>query len=57
MKLVLFQASEQSEPTPGLLNERGVVSIAGTVERGHTPQLTMQGLIDGFDRLRPVPGA
>ena len=54
MKLVLFQTSEQSEPTPGLLTERGVVSLAGTVERGHTPQLTMQALIDGFDRLRPA---
>ena len=56
MKLVLFQTSERGEPTPGLLTERGVVSLAGTAERGHTPQLTMQGLIDGFDRMRPALG-
>jgi 2-keto-4-pentenoate hydratase/2-oxohepta-3-ene-1,7-dioic acid hydratase in catechol pathway len=53
MKLVMFEASGQSEMAPGLLTERGVVSLAGTVERGYTPQLTMQNLIDGFDRLRP----
>ncbi len=53
MKLVLFEASGQSEAAPGLLTERGVVSLAGAVERGHTPQLTMQNLIDGFERLRP----
>mgnify|MGYP003693634839 CR=1 FL=1 len=39
------------EPTPGLLTERGVVGLAGAVERGHTPQLTMQGLIDGFEQI------
>jgi 2-keto-4-pentenoate hydratase/2-oxohepta-3-ene-1,7-dioic acid hydratase in catechol pathway len=54
MKLVLFETSEGREPTPGLLTARGVVSLAGTVAPGHTPQLTMQGLIDGFDRLRPA---
>src|SRR5438132_1462201 len=53
MKLVLFQASEREEPTPGLLTERGVVGLADAVERGYTPQLTMQRLIDGFERLRP----
>jgi hypothetical protein len=54
MKLVLFETSERREPTPGLLTERGIVGLADTVERGHTPQLTMQGLIDQFDRLRPA---
>jgi 2-keto-4-pentenoate hydratase/2-oxohepta-3-ene-1,7-dioic acid hydratase in catechol pathway len=54
MKLVLFQTSEQSEPTPGLVTERGIVSIDDTVDLGHTPQLTMQGVIDEFDRLRPA---
>ena len=53
MKLVLFETSERREATPGLLTGRGVVSLAGTVGHGHTPQLTMQGLIDDFDRLRP----
>ena len=51
MKLVLFQTSGRDEPLPGLLTERGVVDIAGIAEKGHTPQLTMQALIDGFDRL------
>src|SRR6516164_5025735 len=54
MKLVLFQTSERVEPTPGLLTERGVVGLVGTVEEGHTPQLTMQGLIDRFEQLRPA---
>jgi len=53
MKLVLFQAPERAEPSPGLLTERGVIDISGIVERSYTPQLTMQGLIDAFDRLRP----
>ena len=53
MKLVMFQTGGQSEPVPGLLTDRGVVGLGGIVERGHTPQLTMQNLIDGFDRLRP----
>jgi len=51
---VLFETSEQAEPTAGLLTERGIVSLTSTVERGYTPQLTMQSLIDGFDRLRPA---
>jgi 2-keto-4-pentenoate hydratase/2-oxohepta-3-ene-1,7-dioic acid hydratase in catechol pathway len=54
MKLVLFQTSEQSEPTPGLVTERGIVSIDDAVDLGHTLQLTMQGVIDEFDRLRPA---
>jgi 2-keto-4-pentenoate hydratase/2-oxohepta-3-ene-1,7-dioic acid hydratase in catechol pathway len=53
MKLVLFETPGTAEPVPGLLTERGVVSLAGVVERGYTPQSTMQHLIDGFDRLRP----
>jgi len=54
MKLVLFQPSEGGEPAPGLFTERGVVSLAGTVERRHTPQLTMQGVNDEFGWLRPT---
>src|SRR5215813_12274225 len=54
MKLVLFQTSGRDEPTPGLLTERGVVDISGVTAKGHTPQLTMQALIDGFGRLRPT---
>jgi 2-keto-4-pentenoate hydratase/2-oxohepta-3-ene-1,7-dioic acid hydratase in catechol pathway len=54
MKLVLIQPSEGGEPSPGLLTRRGVVNLDGTVERRQTPQLTMQGVIDEFDRLRPA---
>jgi 2-keto-4-pentenoate hydratase/2-oxohepta-3-ene-1,7-dioic acid hydratase in catechol pathway len=53
MKLVMFEREGGGEPTPGLLTDRGVVSLDGVLERGYTPQLTLQNLIDGFDRLRP----
>jgi 2-keto-4-pentenoate hydratase/2-oxohepta-3-ene-1,7-dioic acid hydratase in catechol pathway len=53
MKVVLFQTSGHDEPVPGLLTDRGVVDVAGIGEKGDTPQVTMQALIDGFDRLRP----
>ncbi|HEX5319232.1 MAG TPA: fumarylacetoacetate hydrolase family protein [Stellaceae bacterium] len=52
MKLVLFDKG--GEPVPGVLTGRGVVDVSGAVEKSYTPQLTMQGLIDGFDRLRPA---
>jgi len=54
MRLVLFQAANSAEPTPGILTERGVVDISGAVAKSYTSQLTMQGIIDGFDRLRPA---
>lgn len=54
MKLVLFRAGAAGEPAPGLLTDRGVIDISGIVAKSYTPQLTMQGLIDGFDRLRPT---
>jgi 2-keto-4-pentenoate hydratase/2-oxohepta-3-ene-1,7-dioic acid hydratase in catechol pathway len=54
MKLVLFQTSGRDEPVPGVLTERGVVDISDVAEKSHTPQLTMQAVIDGFDRLRPI---
>jgi 2-keto-4-pentenoate hydratase/2-oxohepta-3-ene-1,7-dioic acid hydratase in catechol pathway len=53
VKLVLFQGRGSPEILPGLLTERGVVDVSHAVTRGHTPQLTMQGIIDEFDRLRP----
>src|SRR6202044_3814871 len=53
MKLVLFQGAGHDEPVPGLLTDRGMVSVAPVVERQYTPQLTMQWIIDNFDRLRP----
>ena len=51
MKLVLFESAGHHEPVPGLMTERGIVSLAPAVERQHTPQLTMQWIIDHFDRL------
>jgi hypothetical protein len=54
MKLVLFEAAGETGPQPGLLTERGVVGIAGAVAKSYTPQLTMVGIIDNFDRLRPA---
>src|SRR5258708_7827167 len=54
MRLVLFESPDHAEPTPGLLTERGIVDISGAVAKGYTPQLTMQGIIDGFDRLHPA---
>ena len=54
MKLVLFENPGDSEPRPGLLTGRGVVDISGHVAQSYTPQLTMQGIIDDFERLRPA---
>jgi 2-keto-4-pentenoate hydratase/2-oxohepta-3-ene-1,7-dioic acid hydratase in catechol pathway len=54
MKLALFQNAGGGDVLPGLLTDRGVVNIAQAVRPGYTPQLTMQGFIDDFDRLRPA---
>ena len=54
MKLVLFQAPSGGEISPGVLTERGIVDISAAVKKGYTPQLTMQGIIDAFDALRPA---
>ena len=54
MKLVMFQIAGKPDVMPGLLTDRGVVSIADAVPRGATPQSTMTGVIDNFDRLRPA---
>ena len=55
MKLVLFQAAcRRPRFCPGLLTDRGVVDISGAVKKGYTPQLTMQGIIDDFDGLKPA---
>src|SRR5438046_7996824 len=53
MKLCLFQPSATSEIVPGAITDRGVVDISEAVLFHQTPQLTMQGIIDDFDRLRP----
>lgn len=52
MKLVLFQAG-QGEVRPGLMTARGIVDIAAAVPHGYTPELTMEGIIDRFEELRP----
>ena len=54
MRLVLFQTTGASDVRPGLLTERGVVSIADLVPAGATPQGTMVNIIDGFAGLRPA---
>jgi len=54
VRLVLFETTPGRDPVPGLLTDRGVVSIASMVRAGHTPQATMQNLIDDFETLRPV---
>ena len=53
MKLVLYRAAAGGEIVPGLMTERGVVNIASMVKPGYTPELTMEGIIDDFERLRP----
>ena len=52
MKLVNFETENRAATRPGLLTERGIVDISTAVRKGHTPQLTMQGIIDQFDELR-----
>jgi 2-keto-4-pentenoate hydratase/2-oxohepta-3-ene-1,7-dioic acid hydratase in catechol pathway len=54
MKLVLFQRDRADAVLPGVLTDAGVVAIDDVVPAGHSPQLTMQGIIDHFDRLRPA---
>jgi len=54
VKLVLFQTPSNSEIRPGLLTNRGVVDISAAVRKNYSPQLVMQGIIDDFEKLRPV---
>jgi 2-keto-4-pentenoate hydratase/2-oxohepta-3-ene-1,7-dioic acid hydratase in catechol pathway len=54
VKLVLFQIVASKDILPGLLTDRGVVDISQAVKKSYTPQLTMQGIIDDFERLRPA---
>lgn len=54
MKLVLFQPQQSTDIRPGVLTDRGVIDISAAVPASYTPQLTMQGIIDGYDRLRPA---
>ena len=50
MRLALFQ--KDGSVSPGLITDRGVVSIADLAPPALTPQLTMVGIIDQFERLR-----
>jgi 2-keto-4-pentenoate hydratase/2-oxohepta-3-ene-1,7-dioic acid hydratase in catechol pathway len=52
VRLVLFEGAT-GDVRPGALTADGVVDIAGAVPGGPTPQLTMQGIVDGFEGLRP----
>jgi 2-keto-4-pentenoate hydratase/2-oxohepta-3-ene-1,7-dioic acid hydratase in catechol pathway len=54
VKLVLFRAGGSSEVWPGLLTDGGVVGISDLVAPRSTPQATMEGVIDDFERLRPA---
>ena len=56
MKLVLFShpTDNPGDARPGLLTERGIVDVSSVVQRRFTPQATMEGLIDGFEQLRPA---
>jgi 2-keto-4-pentenoate hydratase/2-oxohepta-3-ene-1,7-dioic acid hydratase in catechol pathway len=54
VKLVLFQMADGRDILPGVLTDQGVVSIADAVSLSYTPQLTMQGIIDRFETLRPA---
>jgi 2-keto-4-pentenoate hydratase/2-oxohepta-3-ene-1,7-dioic acid hydratase in catechol pathway len=54
VKLVLFTHRPSSDTRAGLLTERGVLDASEIVPRAHTPQLMMQGIIDGFESLRPA---
>jgi 2-keto-4-pentenoate hydratase/2-oxohepta-3-ene-1,7-dioic acid hydratase in catechol pathway len=53
VKLVTFAAAGRAAG-PGVLTERGIVDVVGVVKPSYTAQLTMQGVIDDFDRLRPA---
>jgi 2-keto-4-pentenoate hydratase/2-oxohepta-3-ene-1,7-dioic acid hydratase in catechol pathway len=52
MRLVLFSDTQGQTLRPGLLTDRGVVDVSASVNIGHTPQLTMQGIIDDFESVR-----
>jgi hypothetical protein len=54
VKLVLFQTAPGAEILPGALTGRGIVDISAAVKTSYTPQLTMQGIIDGYEHLRPT---
>jgi len=52
LRLALFQKNGSADVLPGLITQDGVVSVADLVSPRPTPQLTMTGIIDDFERLR-----
>jgi 2-keto-4-pentenoate hydratase/2-oxohepta-3-ene-1,7-dioic acid hydratase in catechol pathway len=52
MKLLLFE--RDGDIRPGIWSERGIIDITPAVRTSYTPQLTMTGIIDDFERLRPA---
>jgi 2-keto-4-pentenoate hydratase/2-oxohepta-3-ene-1,7-dioic acid hydratase in catechol pathway len=53
VKLVLF-THKGGAVCPGLLTDRGVVDVSSVVQRGVTPQATMEAFIDAFEPSRPA---
>jgi 2-keto-4-pentenoate hydratase/2-oxohepta-3-ene-1,7-dioic acid hydratase in catechol pathway len=54
LRLALFQKAGSTDVLPGLITQRGITGVADLVSRGSTPQLTMTGVIDDFEHLRPA---
>jgi 2-keto-4-pentenoate hydratase/2-oxohepta-3-ene-1,7-dioic acid hydratase in catechol pathway len=52
----MFQTSAKKPVEPGLITDRGVVSIAAATKRvaGHSPTEWMIGIIDNFTKLKPA---
>src|SRR5262245_10912417 len=53
MKLVLFQEGAGPQ-LPGLLTERGGFDVAGRVRPSYPRRWWLEGIIDDFERLRPM---
>jgi 2-keto-4-pentenoate hydratase/2-oxohepta-3-ene-1,7-dioic acid hydratase in catechol pathway len=52
VKLALFQKDANTAVEPGVITDRGIVGVADLVTIAATPQQTMTGIIDNFERLR-----
>jgi 2-keto-4-pentenoate hydratase/2-oxohepta-3-ene-1,7-dioic acid hydratase in catechol pathway len=52
----MFQTSAKKAPEPGLITDRGVVSIAAATKKvaGHSPTEWMIGIIDNYAKLKPA---
>ena len=53
MRLVLFEG-RGSHVLPGLITPRGLVDISSATGMSYSPQITMTGIIDRFEYLRPA---